>query len=50
MEQDPHTAQKSHQDMIDEGWEMTADGFWVRDEVKKEDNVDDMRSKIPDRY
>ena len=50
MEQDPHTAQKSHQDMLDEGWEMTGDGFWVRDQVKKEESVDEMRSKIPDRY
>ena len=44
MEQDPYTAQKSHQDMIDAGWEMTGDGFWVKDDVEK------MRSKIPDRY
>ena len=47
MEQDPYTSQKSHQDMIDAGWEMTGDGFWVKDDVG---DVDDMRSKIPDRY
>ena len=40
MEQDPHTAQKSHQDMIDAGWEMTGDGFWVKDDVNE------MRSRI----
>ena len=28
MEQDPHTAHKSYQEMIDAGYEMTADGFW----------------------
>ena len=44
MQQDPHTAQKSHQDMVDAGWEMTGDGFWVKDDVNE------MRSKIPDRY
>ena len=44
MEQDPHTAQKSYQDMIDAGWEMTGDGFWVKDDVNE------MRSKIPNRY
>ena len=28
MEQDPHTAHKTYQEMIDAGYEMTADGFW----------------------
>ena len=34
----------SYQDMIDAGWEMTGDGFWVKDDVEQ------MRAKIPDRY
>jgi len=29
MEQDPDTAHKTHQEMIDAGYEMTADGFWI---------------------
>ena len=28
MEQDEHTASKTYQEMIDAGYEMTADGFW----------------------
>tara|TARA_B100001996_G_scaffold4618_1_gene3907 strand:+ start:377 stop:724 length:348 start_codon:yes stop_codon:yes gene_type:complete len=46
MEQDSHTAEKSYQEMIDAGYEMSGDGFWSI----KEDDVDDVRSKIPDRY
>lgn len=23
---------QTHQDMIDDGWTMTADGFWIKDD------------------
>ena len=39
MEQDPHTASLSYQEMIDKGYEMTGDGFWVPKEKEDKDLV-----------
>ena len=39
MEQDPHTASLSYQEMIDKGYEMTGDGFWIPKDKKDEDLV-----------
>ena len=52
QEQDPHTAEKSYQDMFDAGYEMTGDGFWIPGEkrIKEMEEADKMRSNIPDRY
>ena len=36
--------ERTYDDLIEDGWEMTGDGFWVKDDVNE------MRSKIPDRY
>ena len=39
MEQDPYTASLSYQEMIDKGYEMTDDGFWIPKDKKEEDLV-----------
>ena len=39
MEQDPHTASLSYQEMINKGYEMTNDGFWVPKDKEDKDLV-----------
>ena len=39
MEQDTYTASLSYQEMIDKGYEMTGDGFWIPKDKKEEDLV-----------
>ena len=39
MEQDPYTASLSYQEMVDKGYEMTDDGFWIPKDKKEEDLV-----------
>ena len=39
MEQDTYTASLSYQEMIDKGYEMTDDGFWIPKDKKEEDLV-----------
>jgi len=39
MEQDPHTASLSYQEMVDKGYEMTGDGFWIPKDKEDKDLV-----------
>jgi len=39
MEQDPYTASLSYQEMVDKGYEMTDDGFWIPKDKKEKDLV-----------